>query len=225
MRRTGTWSTSACVIFLHSPRDRSLALTRRAHWGLCPAHRVSRRVERAASSWRRPRSFRRGASLQKTRGSGRTHRSRLSSGSSTLRTRREPRLASSSGMRAARHRHSPRGSSRARIARTELIPQLPLPTRGDGQITVRYAFPAPLPPHQFRCLLTCRARSLWARDYSLVGSIPNSQGDDRDRYAARHGCVCSRSQAGCSGGLYASFYARKPCSSRADRGEFSQSIS
>ena len=52
-----------------------------------------------------------------------------------------------------------------------------------------------------RCSLTCRARSLWACDCSLVRPVPNPQGDDRGRYTTRHRCVCRRGKAGCSGWL------------------------
>jgi hypothetical protein len=103
---------------------------------LVGSDRVSRRAAPAASSWRRPRSCLRAASPRRTRGSGRTRRSRLSGGSSTLRIRRMPRSVFSSYMRAARRRRSPRGSSRAWMACTVRIPRLPLPTRGDGRTTV-----------------------------------------------------------------------------------------
>jgi hypothetical protein len=106
--------------------------------GLCWANRDLRRAVPVESSWKRLRSCQRAASPQRTQVSGRTRRSRLSSGSSTLCILRGPRLGSSFRMRAARPRHSPRGSSRAQIASTVRIPRLPLLTRVDGLTTVRH---------------------------------------------------------------------------------------
>jgi hypothetical protein len=145
MRRTGTSCTSAYVPFLPSLRYQWATLTGYSVCGLCRTNRDSRRVVPAGSSWKQPRSCRRAASPQRTQVSGRTRRSRRSSGSSTLCTFRGPRLAFSSRMRVARLRHLPRGSSRARIASIVRIPRLPLLTRVDGLTTVRHStFPTPI---------------------------------------------------------------------------------
>jgi hypothetical protein len=133
----------------------ALTLTECAVCGLSRENRDSRRAVPAESSWKRLRSCRRVASPRRTQVSGRTRRSRRSSGSSTLCTFRGPRLGSSSRMQAARPRHLPRGSSRARIASTVQIPRLPLLTKGDGLTTVRHIqYSQPPSPHLCRvCLL------------------------------------------------------------------------
>ena len=146
MRRTGTSCTSAYVLFLPLLRHQ----WPRANGTRRREDRDSQRAVLAGSSWRQPRSCQRVASPRKTRDSGPTRRSRRSSGSSTLCTCREPKLVSSSRMRGARPRHSPRGSSQAQIASIMRTPRLPLLTRVDGLITVRHTFPDPIDAHVSR---------------------------------------------------------------------------
>ena len=147
------------------------------------ADRALQRAAQAVSSWKLPLSYPRAASHPRTRGSGRTPRSHRSSGSSTLLTRRERKLVSSSRTRAARRRLSHPGSSRAQIAPAVRTHRLRLPTKTDGQRMVLFSF--------FICDwgsiinkvgVVC---SLWACRYALVEGLPDSQGDDRNRFAVR----------------------------------------
>ena len=137
--------------------------------------RALRRAARGASSWKRPRSFPRAASRPRTRGFGRTRRSRRSSESSTLRTRRPRKSASSSRMRAARRLLSRRGSRKARIARVAWTHPSRSPTKTDGQTTVPYLFlsvPTFCDGEPFWALIGSSSRVVygptdvpWAKDY------------------------------------------------------------